>query len=897
MARDWMGKKQIALSGTSMLAAMLVAAGPGWAQTADAAAPGTGGDPASEAPIAQSAADGSGGDASDEAPEIIVTGSSIRGVPPTGSNLISVTRDDIKTIGAVTTPDLVASVPQLNSFNTAPRANNGGAGSFAPGLRSLPTSATLVLMNGHRLVAGGANETNPDYPLIPDLAIERVEIVGDGASSVYGSDAIAGVVNFITRKSYSGVQASVRYGMADDYHSFSASALAGQSWETGSVLAAYQYSENGNITGGDRAYRQLDFRAAGGVDTRATGCPSPNVTIPATGAVPYAAPALAPNTRNFCDNGAVADLFPASQLHSAFVTARQELGERVTLWGDLLYSDRDDTVRATPPTQTVTIRSTNPFFRAPPGTGATQETVLFRPDNLVGADHFDNSFRSNVGNSSAGIDARVFGDLNLSVYGTYDWAKNVAFLPQINPVAIAVAAAGTTPATALDPFGQGTSPAVVAAITDFSTSVTIRQRTKLGAIKLDGPVADLPGGELKIAAGAEYRRETFAQRGFVGTTPVPENLGRNIRSVFGEVFVPIVGDDNQAPLIHRLSLSLSGRHDDYSDFGTTTNPKVGVNWDPADGVTLRGTYGRSFRAPGLRDVGATVGAYFFDAPTAAVLARDPTRGANQVNTLYLLGGNRDLQPEKARTFSFGVDLQPRFLPNFRASATFYDIRFTEVIGTPPTALIFTDPTFASVVYRNPSPAQLASLLAIAVPVNLPTPLPAIGNALDQRRGNFGVRETNGLDFDLSYRHPTDFGAVFAGLAGNYILKFDTQLSPTAAASNSLRLGVPRATLRATAGLTAGPVNFVSFVNYRDGVTNIFATPTGTGEFSADPYTTVDLRLSVTLPDTGLASGTELALQVNDLFDKKPPFFPGTDGIGGNYNPIGRFVAVNLRKTF
>ena len=113
-------------------------------------------------------------------------------MPPTGSNLISVTREDIKTIGATTTPDLLASVPQLNSFNTAPRAANGGAGSYAPGLRSLPAATTLVLMNGHRLVAGGANETNPDFPLIHDLAIERVEIVGDGASSVYGSDAIAG---------------------------------------------------------------------------------------------------------------------------------------------------------------------------------------------------------------------------------------------------------------------------------------------------------------------------------------------------------------------------------------------------------------------------------------------------------------------------------------------------------------------------------------------------------------------------------------------------------------------------------------------------------------------------------------------------------------------------------
>ena len=468
----------------------------------------------------------------------------------------------------------------------------------------------------------------------------------------------------------------------------------------------------------------------------------------------------------------------------------------------------------------------------------------------------------------------------------------------INPAALAAAAAGTTTATALDPFGQGTSPSVVSNITNYSTSVTIQQRTKLAAVKLDGPLLALPGGELKFAAGAEYRRETFQQRGFVGVTQVPENLGRNIKSIYGELFVPIFGDGNATRLMHRLSLSVSGRYDKYSDFGSTSNPKVGVNWDPVEGLTLRGTYGRSFRAPGLRDVGATVGAYYYDATTAGVLARDPTRGAAQVNTVFLLGGNKTLQPEKARTYSFGVDVAPPSLPGFRASATVYDINFTDVIGTPPTSLVFTDPTFASVVYRNPSAAQLSSLLALGVPVTLPTP--AAGDR--QRPGPAsraisGCARPRGLDFDVNYRRATSFGSVFGGVAGNYIFKFDTQLSPTAPVSDALKLGVPKATVRTTAGLAAGAFRVVGFVNYRDGVTNSYATPTGTSTYDAKAYTTVDLRIAMTLPDTGLTKGSELALQINDLFDKTPPFFPATDGIGGTYNPIGRFVAVNLRKTF
>ncbi|WP_246021575.1 TonB-dependent receptor plug domain-containing protein [Alteraurantiacibacter aquimixticola] len=840
---------------------------------------------------------------------IIVTGSSIRGVPPTGSNLISMSRDEIEAVGANTTPELLAAVPQLNSFNTAPRAAGGGPGAFAPGLRSLPASATLPLMNGHRLVAGAVNQTNPDFPFLPELAIERVEIVADGASAIYGSDAVAGVVNFITRTRASGIEASVRYGVADDYHTFSAGALAGQDWGSGSILAAYQYSENGNIIGSDRDYRIVDHTAEGGVDTRTTYCPSPNVLVDTTFyAVNYAAPELAPGTVNKCDNGAVADLVPASRLHSLFVTGRQDLSDNVMLWAEALYSDRKDTVRAAPPAATGASGGVilynlpgfaNPYFQTPPGTGATTEFVQFRTDSLYGADHIENLYRVKALNSSAGVDFDLGGDLSLSVYGTYDRATNGSYLPAIDPAALDAAAIATTLETALDPFGNGTSPQVAAAIIDYAGDLAIRQQTYLGAAKIDGPLAELPGGELRIAVGAEYRGETFRQRGIYGGSPVPEDLDRNIKSVYGELFIPLVGANNGAPLFRSLTLSLSGRYDDYSDFGSTTNPKIGLTWGVADGVTLRGSYGTSFRAPGLRDVGATVGAYYFNAAAIAGSAlRDPVRGAAQVDSVILYGGNTNLQPEEARTFSLGADFLPAFLPNLRASVTYYDIHYTNVIGTPGGSIAFTDPTFASVVYRDPSAAQIDELLAIAVPVNfVPDTLPTIGNLLDFRQGNFGVRNTNGLDFDVTYRHDTSFGSVFGGIAGNYIFNFDTQLSETAPVSDQLILGVPKATLRGTLGMQAGAVNAVAFVNYRDGITSLYATPTGTAEFDADAYVTVDLRLSVELPGDGLAGGTQIGLQVNNLFDQDPPYFPGGDGIGGTYNPIGRYAALSLRKAF
>jgi iron complex outermembrane receptor protein len=831
--------------------------------------------------------------------EIVVTGTSIRGIPPTGSGLIGVTREDAKLIGAASTPELLATVPQLNSFNTAPRTSNGGLGSFAPGLRGLPPAATLPLMNGHRLISGSTQQTNPDYPFLPELAIERVEIVADGASAIYGSDAVAGVVNFITRKRVAGLEANVRYGFADDYHAFNAGGIFGHDWGSGSFVAAYQYSKNSNITGADRRYRSLDFRPAGGVDTRSAVCPDANVNL-FTGTI-YAAPSLAPGL-NTCDPRGPVDLVPENRTHAAFVSAQQELSSAVTLWGDLLYSDRRDIVQAALPGQTfVLITAANPFFRAPPGTGATFEFVDFRPDNLVGADHFDQTFRVRSGNATAGLDVKLPGDFKVSVFGTFNWARNDTFQPGINTTALTAAAAGTTVATALDPFGTRTNPAVVAAILDNPTDFTNRQRTRIGAVKIDGPLAKLPGGDLKVALGAEYRRETYMQRGSSGGVGFPEDLSRNIASVYGELFVPIVGEGNAGPMAHSLALSLSGRYDHYSDFGSTTNPKVGITWEPVEGVNLRGSYGRSFRAPGLRDLGSTVGSYYAAAALVdAFGARDPLRGATQVNTMLLFGGNQNLKPEKARTFSFGVDLKPAFAPGFTAGATFYDIRYRDVIGTPSGlgTLVFTDPTFASLVIRDPSAAQVTSAITNTVPFFYTfSAVPTIGNILDLRQGNFGIRKTNGIDFDVRYRHTADFGTIFGGIAGNYILKYRTQLSPTSAVSNSLDAGIPRTTLRTTLGFTAGPVTIVNFVNHRSGITASFATPTGANLYQSKSYTTADLRLSVKLPDTGFMKGTEIGLQINDLFDKTPPYFPGTDGIGGTYNAIGRYAAMSLRTAF
>src|SRR5689334_23454869 len=185
--------------------------------------------------------------------EVVVTGTLIRGAQPTGSELVTLDRQAIVSSGALTTTNLMTSLPQLNSFNALPL----GTPDFAnpvPRFNIRATAGTLVLLNGHRMVGSGVLQTTPDPSAIPIGAIERVEVLPDGASATYGADAVGGVVNFITRTHYDGAEPRASYGHGDSYYEYDLSQSLGKSWNTGNVLAAYEYTAHDNF-----AYRDRDY--------------------------------------------------------------------------------------------------------------------------------------------------------------------------------------------------------------------------------------------------------------------------------------------------------------------------------------------------------------------------------------------------------------------------------------------------------------------------------------------------------------------------------------------------------------------------------------------------------------------------------------------------------------
>ena len=205
---------------------------------------------------------------------VTVTGTSIRGAQPTGSNLITLDRTTIESTGAQTVQQLLTTIPSVSGFGSSPQGNQGVPAAIGiHGVGQGSSTATLVLIDGHRFPGEGGSESDPDPSLIPGIALQRVEVLPDGASAIYGSDAVSGVINFVTRKDFTGVETSVQAGIADHYNTFDGSLLLGHAWDGGSFLAAYQYSSQSNLMNSSRSFitARQDIRRGAADPTLFTG--------------------------------------------------------------------------------------------------------------------------------------------------------------------------------------------------------------------------------------------------------------------------------------------------------------------------------------------------------------------------------------------------------------------------------------------------------------------------------------------------------------------------------------------------------------------------------------------------------------------------------------------------
>lgn len=871
--------------------------------------------------------------------EISVTGSRIRGAR-SASPLVTMTRQDIDRAGFASVEALIDKLPQnfgggasLDTLTDTGNDTNvlGGnvgneAGGTSVNLRGLGTSSTLILLNGRRLSPGGFSAAFTNISSIPVTAIERVEVLTDGASAIYGSDAIGGVVNFILRDDYEGAETRLRYG--SDGRGDTSSVLFGQSLgnsrDDGNALLTYEYYDSGNLANRDRDFTSTsDLRRFGGTDRRTLGGNPANIdaggqlwAIPAgqdgtsltTADFPVDAngrPLAQPNRFN---DRALGDVLPRLRRHSAFLRLTQAVGS-AELFADARFSTQETEWRRSFSPIDIEVTEANPFFVDPTGTGLTAVTVAgYALDDELGP-------QINTGKiDSTGAVLGVRFDMGESWKGELlaNWAQeeqersiNLTLDTDALDAAVNPVDPNLNPGQVFNPFGDGanTDAAVIETLIDRSPARRSETDNDIRSFNLniDGRVFELSGRAVQIAAGTEFREELLVTtRNVDSAGDVTSDLSRDVTSVYTEVFFPLAGRVNGRPGMQRLEISLAGRYENYSDVGDSFNPKAGIAWSPSRSVIVRGTYGTSFKAPALLDLdvsrpSANFFAYF---PQALV-----DTGIVPFPMIARIGGNEDLRPEKATTWTAGVQWRPERVEELSLDVTYFDVDFEDRIALPITDLaIADDPRFMSFVNRTPTTEQIAALVndprwfnpSGASEVDLLSGAAAVA-IVDGRFSNVSRSVITGVELQLAYRFESKFGLFDIGLNGNYLFDFEQALLDTDALVEEVDTYGRPVDFRARAGLTwsRNAWSVSGFVNYTDGYTDSISDPAR----SVDSWSTFDLNIVYDIGDRGnFFADTRLSLSTQNLFDSDPPFVDTPAGLAyDSYNadPQGRFLAFQI----
>ena len=857
------------------------------------------------------------GNTSPASQDIVVTGSRLRGVAPVGSPVIGVSRADIVASGQNTTADILRQLPLVSNLGANEALGSTGQDATANQSRAqglnihgLGTRATLTLWNGNRVVSMGGFGNFVDPSTFPTVALDRVEVVADGASAIYGSDAVAGVVNLITRRGFNGVEASARYGLAKGgYAEYNYSAIAGKAWDSGHFSASYEHSGHSLLLATKRSFVTSDQRPFGGADYRSTFCSPGNLsiagsrttyTLPAGSGVGLSGAQLAAGTPNRCDVQAYSTVIPEQTRDTALVSFAQHITSGIEVFADGFYTKRDFTTFNVP-TTTVSVPARNPFFVSPVA-GAASISVAY---NFFG----DLGYTHTTGNEKArqvtgGVRAALPGDFKLELTGTYGKSNDLTNNRQsANTTAIAAAAGSTNSATALNVFGSNAS-ANGAPIGDLFTGlfvITGYNVLKSGNANVQGSLFSLPGGRVRVSVGGEYREETNEGLLTVCSQAMPINLpefkeSRNVRSFFGELYLPILSHSG-IPALDSLTVSAAVRNEHYSDVGSTTNPKVGVTWVPFDGLSLRGSYGTSFHAPAIPEANFRSAGYGINVNNGYADSQSPTGVSNGIS---LIGGNPDLTPEKATTFTVGADLKVAALPGLRLSGTFFSIDYSSQIGDLVDPSVLQNPFYAQYVIRNPSAAQIASYLNFGgspLPVQMGVLPSTISFIVDARRHNLGDTKEQGIDFDAGYHQHVGFGDLDFQVSGTYLTKLDVSAAPGAPVVDVKGDFNRPSTFRARGqvGLRSGDFGSQVAVNYTTSYDNNLVTPV----YRIPSYTTVDLFLSYSLNKLSPSfKNTRLSVSATNILDKDPPHTNTVLGYDPQFaSPIGRLIAFSLNVGF
>ena len=951
----------------------------------------------------------SGADLATERPEreILVTGSRLKQDPNRSAlPLQIVTTQELQRNG-LSSPEQLISFLAANGNGADNLASNsdvtsgaqrGTNGLSAANLRGQGSASTLVLLNGRRVAAHGLTGSAVDVNQIPFAAIDRVEVLKDGASAIYGTDAIGGVINFITKKDFKGISLSgftdiTQLGDSPIYRLSGTVGFGDLTTQHFNIMGAVSQSWNGALYGNERKFVNGGQPNRGlSIDTRGTpiatafpinptaagvGITQNGTLLGGTTGTTLLSNLVFPGTTTLANGGInVLDL-PGGAGCGSFDGG---LAYDDALWANASarYACAYDTGRAAvlqQPLRTLTYygrgtlqlgshelfaevtgsnaKSSKRFSENQYSANNTTLPIAYPLNSLTAATYNDiyskiaavfpaiipnygkpiafryrciecgvrdyttttKTLRGALGASGPLFDGWTYdtgasyarSESSSILGGGYQYRGTFASAAAATASGIAGAISGgadprapTAPgATApgivglfnsgiLNPFSLTQSAAALAGLQAISARGVTLYGGKYEVKQADGSVSGelfrLPGGMMQLALGVDYRRETYTFNGSAAATiNMPDIFNaafdnanaltakhRDVKAAYAEISIPI---------LKMLELSLAGRIDDYSGFGTTTNPKVTAKFTPADWLLLRASYNEGFRVPTFNQIfnGTT------QSPNPGNTRVDPTTcasgvvnsavaGCAAITPDTLTGGNLNLGPETSKQYGGGVVLQPS--RHFSASVDYWNIAVENTIGA-----LTLDQLLSNIRFFPDRVLRTNGVITL----------------LDLRADNIGSRRTSGLDVTLRGSVDALGGQFTAGLDGTRLLKKKEKLQPNAPYANVMGVF----TFTGDLGLKWKHNAFITYTRdnltfslsqiYRSGYTNQVLPGIANGTVTrpdVDPrvnaYILYNASAGIRLKD-----GLNLTFGVRNLFDKDPPFaitYDSNTGAGSSWEP-------------
>ncbi len=820
------------------------------------------------------------------------TGSRIKRQSDLPSPLQSFGQADLNTNAVKDVRDLVGilSANAGSENNSDNLSQNFTAGTSNINLRGLGVASTLVLLNGRRQVLSSA-QTNDGASfvdlsaLVPALAIQRVEILKDGASAIYGSDAVAGVANFITRNGFEGAEFSAEYrtrAQEGSQRDWTIDGVIGGKFDDGrgNFLLAASYLNRTSITLDEVSFDQPAFSGFGQPGS---------FVIPATAGIPEAGttvadPQCSENGGNFValangnticqfDFGPQVTFVPNEDRIQGFARAEYQFTDDVRIWGEVGYA-RNDINREVSPSfpvlNTPIVPAENPgnvfgvdvFFQGRPfGVGSPTEINFFQHNTVRAALGLEGDLNDNLSWDISYV--RAFND---SVQNPRDViAANFQSALQgfggttcdTSPTASTPAVAGENGCFFFNPFSSsfdapaGSPLANDESLREFIIGDFIADaESTLDVIEanLTGNLFELPAGNVGFAVGGQYRDQSlqFAfdtisqQDGFSFLIGNPNFEGEiDVWALYGEILVPVAD---------WIEVTGALRYENYGEtIGDTIDPKVAVLVRPTDSLSLRGSWSTSFRAPSVFQTQGVQTSFVnitdFDGST--------TFGGNRTV------GNPDLDPETSRAFNFGATWSP--ISNIELSLDYYNFSFEDVLAQESAQGIVTADPFDPRIERTS--AGTVSIVNTAF-IN--------ADSID----------TSGLDFAANATFDTNFGTITPFLDATLLLTYDVTTNGVAVDAlgqlNNGNVGAPTQRFKGNFGISYanGPVSANFIARHISGYDFNDTTP-------IDAFTTFDINATLDIGSlTNTLGDAFVSIGLVNLTGEDPPFVP----ISGSYDP-------------